>query len=206
MSTRQPPVEVAHEPEGREAKGRPRCEVRHRCILDATFDLLHEVGFGNLTIEGIAERAGVGKTTIYRRWPNKASLVVEAFRTVVAPEVHFPEADTVRESLRQQMRRVVRLMNSPRGQILRSIVAGGQMDPEIAEAFRANWIEARRAEARPIIKRAIQSGELRVDVNPDLLLDALYGPLYFRFLIRHLPLTPHFADAIFAMVMKGAAV
>ena len=185
--------------------GRPRCEVRHQSILDATYELLHEAGFAALTIEGVAERAGVGKTTIYRRWPNKASLVVEAFLAAVAPEIHFPDTGSIREDLRSQMRRLVRVMNSPRGQIIRSIIAGGQMDEEVAEAFRTNWVEARRVEARPVIERAIRRGELRRGLNADLVLDALYGPLYFRLLVRHDPLTRQFAESIFELVMSGIA-
>lgn len=185
--------------------GRPRCEIKHQSILDATYEMLNEVGFGALTIEGIAERAGVGKTTIYRRWPNKASLVIDAFLTAIAPEIHFTDTGSVREDLRSQMRRLIRVLNSPCGLIMRSIIAGSQMDEEVAEAFRKNWVEARRVEARKVIKRAIDRGELRRDINPELVLDALYGPLYFRLLVQHQPLTQHFAESLFELVMKGIA-
>jgi AcrR family transcriptional regulator len=185
------------------ALGRKRCPVAHQNILCATRTLLEETGFANLTMEGIAERAGVGKTTIYRRWPNKASLVLEAFLEAATKEIPFPDTGSVQEDLRQQMRRMIKLMSGREGRTIAKLIGGAQDDPELAQAFRARWLVARREEARQIIQRGKTRGELATEIDPEVLLDALYGPLYFRLLLGHAPLTPRYADHLVALVMKG---
>ena len=183
--------------------GRPRCPVAHRNILQAARDLVAEVGFAGLTIEGVAARAGVGKTTIYRRWPNKSSLVLDAFFEDISPPAGFADTGNVREVIRRQMRKLVRELNGPTGCKIATLLANGQFDKDMAEAFRARWIEQRRAEARDVVKRGIAQGEIRRDVDPDVLVDALYGPIYFRLLSGHAPLTPSFADALTDLVLSG---
>lgn len=183
--------------------GRKRCPVAHQNILCAARSLLEEIGFADLTIEGIAERAGVGKTTIYRRWPNKSSLVIDAFIEAATKEIPFPDTGSVKEDLRLQMRRMVKLMNGTEGHTIAKLIGGAQDDPELAEAFRSRWLRTRREEARVIIQRGKSRGEIRADIDPEVLLDALYGPLYFRLLIGHAPLTPGYADKLASLVMSG---
>ena len=185
------------------ALGRRRCPVAHQNILCAARTLLEEIGFADLTIEGIAERAGVGKTTIYRRWPNKASVVLDAFIEAATKQLPFPDTGSVQEDLRLQMRRMVKLMNGTEGRTIATLIGGAQADAELAEAFRSQWLTARREEARQIIKRGKGRGEIRADIDPEVLLDALYGPLYFRLLIGHAPLTPGYADKLVSLVMSG---
>lgn len=185
------------------APGRRRCPVAHQNILCAARTLLEEIGFADLTIEGIAERAGVGKTTIYRRWPNKASVVLDAFIEAATKQLPFPDTGSVQEDLRLQMRRMVKLMNGTEGRTIATLIGGAQADAELAEAFRSQWLTARREEARQIIKRGKGRGEIRADIDPEVLLDALYGPLYFRLLIGHAPLTPGYADKLVRLVMSG---
>jgi AcrR family transcriptional regulator len=183
--------------------GRPRCPVTHQNILQAARDLVEEHGFGNVTIEGIAARAGVGKTTIYRRWPNKASLVLDAFFEDDGPPLSFPDTGSVREDIRRQMRKFVKALKGPLGCKISMLLANGQFDEEMAEAFRAHWIEPRRKEARQVVQRGIERGEIRQEVDPEVLLDALYGPVYFRLLAEHAPLTQSYADALVDLVMDG---
>lgn len=183
--------------------GRRRCPVTHQNILGATRALLAEIGFADLTIEGIAERAGVGKTTIYRRWPNKASVVLDAFIEAANQVIPFSDTGSVQKDLRLQMRRMVRLMNGTEGRTIATLIGGAQADAELAEAFRSRWLAARREEARQIIQRGKKRGEIRADIDPEVLLDALYGPLYFRLLIGHAPLTPGYADKLVRLVMSG---
>ena len=185
------------------APGRRRCPVAHQNILCAARTLLAEIGFADLTIEGIAERAGVGKTTIYRHWPNKASLVLDAFIEAATKQFPFPDTGSVREDLRLQMRRMIKLMNGPEGRTIATLIGGAQADAELAEAFRSRWLTARREEARQIIQRGKERNEIRADIDPEVLLDALYGPLYFRLLIGHAPLTPGYADKLVSLVMSG---
>lgn len=184
--------------------GRPRSTECHAAILQAALELLEEVGFANLTIEGIAARVGCGKTTIYRRWPNKASVVMDAFLASTAPETGFRDTGSVREDFRRQLRSVVRVLAGPRGRLIATLVAGGQVDPELGEAYRSRWQSIRREEARRVLQRGITRGELAAETDPDLILDALYGPLYYRLLIKHAPLTQGYADALVDLVMRGA--
>jgi len=183
--------------------GRKRCPVAHQNILCATRSLLEEIGFADLTIEGIAERARVGKTTIYRRWPNKASLVLDAFIEAATKQVPFPDTGSVQEDLRLQLRRMVKLMNGTEGHTIAKLIGGAQDDAELAEAFRARWLVARREEARQIIQRGKTRGEIRANIDPEILLDALYGPVFFRLLMGHAPLTTSYADKLVNLVMSG---
>jgi len=183
--------------------GRPRCPVTHQNIWRAARELVNEIGFGAVTIEGIAARAGVGKTTIYRRWPNKASLVLDAFFEEELPLNDFPDTGDVREDIRRQMRKFVKELNGPLGCKITMLLGSGQFDEEMAEAFRSRWIEPRRKEARVVLKRAAERGEIRKGIDPEVLLDALYGPIYFRLLAGHAPLTRAFADELAELVLSG---
>jgi len=183
--------------------GRPRSNESHDAILNAALALLEEVGFADLSIEGIAARAGVGKTTIYRRWPNKASLIMDAFLSAVQPHVTFRNTGSMRESFRRQLRSVVRVLAGPHGRMITALIAAGQIDPEVNEAYRTRWQSIRRVEARQMLQAGIKRGELRKDTDVELVLDALYGPLYYRLLIKHAPLTPGFADALVDFVFAG---
>jgi AcrR family transcriptional regulator len=189
--------------EERSAAGRPRCPLAHAAILAAARELLAEVGFADLTIEGVAARAGVGKTTIYRRWTNKASLVMDAFFSCASPKLAFPDTGSLREDLRRQMRAFVRELNSEIGQALKALLAGAQTDAELAAAFRHAWIEARRVEAREVLSRAVERGELCGKLDQEVLLDALYGAVYFRLLTEHGALTPSFVDKLIDLVLTG---
>ena len=184
-------------------RGRPRCESIQQKILQTTYEMLNEVGFNELTIEGIAARAEVGKPTIYLRWSNKASLVMDAFLAATTAELAFPDTGSVIEDVRLQMQQLVKLMNSPKGQIIATIIGGGQTDPELIEAFRCNWLLARRTEAKKAIERGIDRGELPVGLNLELAIDLLYSPLFYRLLLRHQALSDNFVDELIGMAMKG---
>src|SRR6185369_14632750 len=185
------------------APGRPRSDQARQSILDSTLELLQQTGFESLSIEGIAAHAGVGKATVYRWWPNKAAVVIDAFLTWVEPELHFPKAATVREQIMLQMRRLTRLMRGQFGTVLAAMIGAGQSQPEMLEAIRTKWLEPRRKEARVIVQRAQERGELRSDIPADTILDILYAPLYFRLLIGHASVDLTLVDAVFAMATDG---
>jgi AcrR family transcriptional regulator len=185
------------------APGRPRSEQAHSAILRSTLKLLGQNGFSELTIESVAARAGVGKATVYRWWPNKAALIADAFASSTTRKLHFPDTGSVRADMSQQMRQVIKIFNSRRGRIVSAILGGGQSDRDLIAAFRERFLWPRRREAYATVKRGILRGELRKDVDMDLLLDALYGPIYMRFLIRHDKLTPDFVDSLCELVLRG---
>src|SRR5271166_6379626 len=184
--------------------GRPRSEESRQSILRSTLKLLErDGGFPELSIEAIAADANVGKTTVYRWWPTKAALVADAFSASVEQELQFPDTGSLRGDVAQQMRRVIRLFRSPRGKIVAALLAGGQSDPELIEAFRERFLWPKRRQAYKTLQRGIDRGEIPAGTDLDLLLDSLYGPIYMRFLIRHFELREDFADKICGLILKG---
>jgi AcrR family transcriptional regulator len=186
------------------APGRPRSEQAHSAILRSTLKLLGQNGFSELTIESVAAHAGVGKATVYRWWPNKAALIADAFASSTTRKLHFPDTGSVRTDMSQQMRQLIKIFSSRRGRIVSAILGGGQSDRDLIAAFRERFLWPRRREAYATLQRGILRGELRKDVDMDLLLDSLYGPIYMRFLIRHDKLTPDFVDSLCELVLAGA--
>jgi AcrR family transcriptional regulator len=186
------------------APGRPRSEESRQSILRSTLNLLkQEGGFPELSIEAIAADAGVGKTTVYRWWPTKAALVADAFSASADAELRFPDTGDVCRDMSLQMRRLIRIFRSDRGKIVAALLAGGQSDPELIEAFRERFLFPRRRQAYRTLQRGIDRGELPNGTDLDLTLDSLYGPIYMRFLIRHSKLNESFADEICDVVLKG---
>jgi AcrR family transcriptional regulator len=184
--------------------GRPRSEQARVAILRSTLKLLGENGFSDLTIEDVAARASVGKATVYRWWPNKAVLIADAFAGSTTRKLHFPDTGSVQTDMSQQMGQLIKIFRSRRGRIVSAILGGGQSDRDLIAAFRERFLWPRRQEAYATLRRGILRGELRKDVDLDLLLDSLYGPIYMRFLIRHDKLTPDFVDRLCELVLGGA--
>ncbi|MGF1479676.1 MAG: TetR/AcrR family transcriptional regulator [Cyanophyceae cyanobacterium] len=184
-------------------RGRPRSPETREKILKAAYELLNEVGFMDLTIEGVAARASVGKPTIYRRWKSKAALAMDAFLEAVNPELAFPDTGAVREDFRLQMQKLVEVMNSPRGEVLATVIGSGQVDDELMASFRDNWLTPRREDAKQTLQRGMKRGELKPDVDVEVAIDALYSPLFYRLLLKHAPLTEPFIDELVNLVMEG---
>jgi AcrR family transcriptional regulator len=180
--------------------GRPRSEKARKAVIRSTLALLKRTGFHELSIEAVAAHAGVGKATVYRWWANKGELVIHAFVSAVEKELRFPSAGPVLQSIHVQMRRWAVIFRSPLGQIVATIIGAGQSEPEILKAFRSHWVEPRRLEARKLLSLAMKNGEIRSDLDPDAVLDLLYGPLYIRLLLKHAPLNEEFVDTVFEIV------
>ena len=184
--------------------GRPRSEESRQSILRSTLKLLQQDGgFPELSIEAIAADANVGKTTVYRWWPTKAALVADAFFASAEEELQFPNTGSVQKDMSLQMRRVIRIFRSERGKVVAALLAGGQSDSELLEAFRERFLWPKRRQAYQTLQRGIDRGELPADSDLDLILDSLYGPIYMRFLIRHDKLDESFADEICGLVLQG---
>jgi AcrR family transcriptional regulator len=187
------------------APGRPRSEHSRQAILASTLRLLQETGFSEMSIEAIAADANVGKATIYRWWPSKAALVADAFSNGADQELRFPDTGSVRVDMSQQMHQLARVFRSKRGRIVAALVGGGQTDAELLEAFRERFLRPRRQEAYATLRRGIERGEIVEDVDLDLILDALYGPMYMRFLIRHDTLTDDFVARLCDLVLDSVS-
>lgn len=180
--------------------GRPRDESARQRILDAALVLLEELGFAAATVDAIAARAGVGKATVYRWWPNKAAVVIDAFREAVVPELPFPDTGSIEEDIRVQMREFARLLTGRRGRTLAAIVAAAQSDADVAAALWENWLGIRRAEAKTAL---LKKPQWPAHADPELLLDLLYGPMYYRLLLKHLPLSAEYAESIADLALKA---
>jgi AcrR family transcriptional regulator len=182
---------------------RTRDEAARSRVLSAAGDLICELGPRAVTVGGIAAAAGVGKQTIYRWWPSKSAVVMDALIEMTDPEP-ADTLDSARETLGLQMRRVARMFASRQGQLIREIVAEAQGDPEVAEEFRRRFFAHRRARAAATITRGIASGELRPDLNIDDALDVL-APLWLQLLVGHRPPTQRTADRLFSLVWPALA-
>jgi AcrR family transcriptional regulator len=188
---------------GKRAPGRPRSQEARLSIQRSTLKLLAERGFAALTIEAVAAHANVAKATVYRWWPDKAALIADAFASSTTRDLHFPDTGSVRADMSQQMRQLVKVFRSRRGKIVSAMLGAGQSDGSLIAAFRERFLKPRRQEAYATLQRGILRGQLKKDVDMDLLLDSLYGPIYMRFLIRHDHLTPEFVEGICEMAFGG---
>ena len=176
--------------------------VRKR-ILDTAIELVFELGFRAVSVEAIAARIGIAKTTIYRRWPNKAAVVMDAFMERVGLETLFPPAKTVMDRVRAQMRAMAKAFRGKDGALVRSLLAEAQFDPELAKEFRERWTLPRRKMAAEVFREAIRVGELRPGVEPEKVIDMLYAPLYYRLQMGTGPLSDAYIDGIFDLAMNG---
>lgn len=184
-------------------RGRPRSEETHQAILKAALDQVFEIGFRAMSVESIAAKAGVGKTTIYRRWPNKAAMVMDAFLMAVGPQTGFPTTTRALDSIQLQMHAQAKAFRSEFGTLIKALLGEAQFDPELAEAFRERWILPRRELARATIAEAIRQGDLSDDIDTDAAIDLLYAPVYYRLQIGTGPIDETFVDGIFKHVMAG---
>ena len=182
--------------------GRPRSERRHKAILKTAMDLVTDLGFRAVSIESIAAAAGVAKTTIYRRWPNKAAVVMDAFMERLL-RTQFPKTMRVTDSIRLQMRSMAKAFRTKDGAVVKALLAEAQFDAELATAFRERWTLPRRNIALDVLQKAISQGELRPDIDLEATIDLLYAPTYYRLQMGTAPLSDAYIDEIFDQVMNG---
>jgi AcrR family transcriptional regulator len=185
--------------------GRPRSERLRQAILTTAIDLVLEMGFRAVSIESIAAKAGVGKTTIYRRWPNKAAVVMDAFMIRIGSGTFFPAAEKIAESIRLQMRTMAKVFRGKDGELVKSLLSEAQFDAELATAFRERWTLPRRKMAVAVFQEAICKGELRPDIDVEATIDLLYAPMYYRLLMGTGSLSETYIDGIFNHAMRGLA-
>ncbi|MEZ5404394.1 MAG: TetR/AcrR family transcriptional regulator [Bryobacteraceae bacterium] len=186
-------------------RGRPRSKKARGAILRAALDLLREHGYARLTVEAVADRAGCGKATIYRWWPAKAALVAEAFLEDSIPALPFPDTGSVREDFRRQMQLLAQFLEGPKGKMLAVLIGQGQDEPELLGTFQKAVLDGWRAEAAAVMLRGIRAGQIRDGVYTEIALDALYGPVLYRFLSGRGGFTPDYVDALCETVMAGLA-
>lgn len=173
----------------------PRVERSRRVILEAVLDELGAVGYGTLTIEAVAARAGVGKSTIYRHWPGKLELVEDAFRTLKAP-VEVPEGGTLRDKVVGVIGQVACLVEeSTYSACMPALIEAAERDPQVRD-FHCRFSAERRAVLVGLLRDAVESGELPSDTDPEILADALVGPILLRRLMLAQPVGPAIAPEL----------
>ena len=186
-------------------RGRPRSRQTNKAILKAAAEIVIASGLAEMTIEGVAERAGVGKASIYRRWPTKGALAFEAVVDAILAAEPTPDTGSLEGDLRRVAESWIRLSNARRGgRTVAHFIAEIQSDPELAVAWRERFVNRIRKERRPIIERAIARGEIPAGSDRELIMDVLYGPLYHRYLNGHLPLDESFARGVARIVAAAA--
>jgi AcrR family transcriptional regulator len=181
--------------------GRARSDASRTAILEATLKLLETTPVQQISIESIAREAGVGKATIYRWWSSKAAVVIEAFLHTHLSHTPMPKVASPREALMRHIHLLIEEYSGWSGRIVSQIMAEGQSDPDVLREFRERFWYGRRAVVREVLEEARSRGEIRNDLDSESQMDLLYAPIYFRLLMRHMPLDKKFADEHCAAIM-----
>jgi AcrR family transcriptional regulator len=183
--------------------GRKRSEEARRAILDVAVELLRTRGYGNVTVDDIAAQAGVGKQTIYRWWRSKADVVLEALADHASATIPVPDTGGLEGDLTAFLSSTFRALSGPQSlaAVMRGLMAQAQLDEEFADRFRT-YIEGRRGVLRSLLVRAVARGELAPDVEVELLVDMLFGAMWYRLLLGHAPLGRRAAAALAALTCR----
>jgi len=198
-----PDPDPALEAEVRPLRGRPRSEDSHGAILDAVLALLEGEGYRALTIESVARQAGVGKQTIYRWWKSKAELVLEAYANHAASKLPLPDKGSLRADLEWFFCSAFKRLTDISGPTMRGLMADAVYDPEFLEILREVLIAKRRAALSQVLERGRARGELKPDADLDVMIDLLYGALWYRLLLQHAKLDSRFAKQLIGSVLDG---
>ena len=182
--------------------GRPRRLATGHAILKATRQILARGGVHGLTVEGVAARSGVAKTTIYRRWRSKEDLALAALLEVMHQEPPLRHLGRTQTALNAYLRRLITNLNVKLyGRIIRGLISDLAVDRELARGFRGRVLARRVAEVRGLLRRGIERGEMRPDLDVEIAVDLLFGPIYYRLLMSGEPLTNAFSDRLVRAVM-----
>jgi AcrR family transcriptional regulator len=185
-------------------RGRPRSEKARQAILDAGAELLLLRGLGAVSMDAVAEQAGVSKATIYRWWPSKQMLALDALLDWAAGTAPPRDTGSLRGDVLALVRPWVREIRSrPFGRVIAAFVNEAQSDPEFAEAYRTRFVEPRREAARAVFARAVQRGEVQEDLDVEVALDLIYGAVYHRLLHGHATLTDRFVRDAVELALNG---
>jgi AcrR family transcriptional regulator len=185
--------------------GRPRSQHSREAVLRATSDLIDEVGLRAMTTDEIASRSGVSKATIYKWWPNKYAVAVEAFLSEMAVESSDPDTGSAREDFRRALRGLIHFYSGSSGRAYAQLIGEAQFDPRIGAELRDHLIRSRRELMRAMWDRGVARGELRPDVDPEIAIDLIFGPATYRLVAGHAPLDDVSADRIVDAAMRGMA-
>ena len=185
--------------------GRPRSQQSRAAVLRATSELMREVGLRAMTTEDIAARSGASKATIYKWWPNKYAVAVEAFLSEMAVESADPDTGSAREDFRLALRGLIHFYTGETGRAYAQLVGEAQVDPKVGAELRDHLVGSRRELVRAIWDRGVARGELRADVDPEVAIDLIFGPAMYRLVAGHAPLDDTAAEAVVDAAIRGLA-
>jgi AcrR family transcriptional regulator len=185
--------------------GRPRSEPARRAVLAATVGLIEKSGYGRVTMEAIAQRAGVSKQTVYRWWPTKSAILLEALNEAAAAIAPAPDSGSLETDLRIFLRRTVAGAAGPNTRLLAALMAEAQLDEDFAEVFRTGFLARRRQVLVELLERGCSRGELAREVDSAFLAELVFATLWYRILARNRPLDRGFADQLTATVLSLGA-
>ena len=194
------------EPSSTPRVGRPRSEAAesHEAILDAVHEMLKEKPARELTMDAVAKRAKVGKPTLYKWWPSKAALVMAVFHERLSGRLDAPPTSTVEAALRARVQSLIVEFNGLFGKVMGDLIAEGQSDPAVLRELYERHIRLRRASTVALIEQGKATRELAAIVDAELLVDAIFGPIYYRLLLRSAPLTKQYGNQLVNLILSGA--
>lgn len=183
-------------------KGRPRSDTSRRAILEATRRLLSHTTVQKLSIEAIAKKAGVGKTTIYRWWPSKASVAMDAIFSQPGFQNILPTPASAEDGIVNQLEKIVAQLNGKNGRVVAQIISEIQDDHDAVENFHRYYMQARCFQLAKLIDEGVRSGEFKTDIDIETTVDALIGPVFFR-LMSGLVMTENYARKVVNTVLPA---
>jgi AcrR family transcriptional regulator len=179
-----------------------RSEVAREAVLEAADNLLVEVGFAAVTVEGIAARAGVGKQTIYRWWKSKTDVLLDAFLDDAAQHLNPPDTGNLQADLGAHLHQCARFFeSSDAGAVFRALIGEAQHDAVLAKQLRSKYLDQQRIRDRSMLVRALERGEVRSDLDIDAVMDALIAPIHYRILVTGQPVPRRFTDNLVRLVL-----
>ena len=182
---------------------RPAAEVRTE-ILEAAAKLLFDEGMAGFTIEKVANISGASKMTIYKWWPSKGALALDGYFHRVDPELVFPDTGDIQADLRTQLHSFLRVIcHSPAGRVIGELIGQAQSDPDLKAAYLERYSGPRRAKAVAAMETAKERGQLRANLDPETVVDQLWGACYHRLLLPDQPLIDEFVDALLDNLFHG---
>jgi AcrR family transcriptional regulator len=185
--------------------GRPRDTQRKALVLASALAIVASEGIAGLTFESIAAHSGVGRPMLYRWWPTKAAILLEALLDVTANAAPYRDTGNVHDDLRTQATAYARFLKGPHGNAYRALFAEAQRDRETQRALREQLIEPRRELTRIALRRGIERNQLRADINIEAAIDQLYAPIIYRLLLGHAPLDTTNIKTLIAQTIHGLA-
>jgi AcrR family transcriptional regulator len=186
--------------------GRPRSEEARRSILKVAYKLLKLKNINSITTQKIAREAGVSTATLYRWWNTKEEVVFEACFEHLRPTLSFQDRGAPLERLRDQVVRGAAWLHSEEARIMARLITGIYGDKRLQSKFRERFLLPRRQLQQQVIEEAIACGDLAPNTNPNLLIDALYGPLFYRWLLGHADPDGEFAGELFDTVLRAFTI